>query len=416
MVPRRAPGLSLELSKDGNSLVMQLASGRSESIPCELSDGKAIEYRQTVKKALDDLKNRISEKPPSVMDAHAALGELHTMGLTLIWQIFLKERTRVEKFFRIAFPNWLTSEQPFRISMAAELGRFLPLEFMPLFDLSSWPPLTNDAATLKEAVRRFPGFSVVIQREFRELSVIQDAVLTNEPKLSLRCFSSESLAGASEEVSFFAAHPELIDLEGPWPTSPFTYDAFSESLARHLRYGDERFDGSMRVQSDQVQHFACHCEVDDQVTSNSRLILAFDNEISIGALQARFATWPDPERQPRPLIFLNACGAAGMDPMRVTSFPLFFLRENGNRGFIGTEINVPDSFAAAFSRSFYEKFLSGLNLGNAIHGAKLEMLNKLNNPLGILYTVYADTELRVSRPIKELAPKDSTGFKAENSS
>jgi hypothetical protein len=81
--------------------------------------------------------------------------------------------------------------------------------------------------------------------------------------------------------------------------------------------------------------------------------------------------------------------------MAATSFPRFFLQDNRNRGFIGTETNVPDAFAANFSRYFYSGLLNGLNLGEAIYEAKWAMLKNCN-PLGILYTNYADPELRVS--------------------
>ena len=85
--------------------------------------------------------------------------------------------------------------------------------------------------------------------------------------------------------------------------------------------------------------------------------------------------------------------------MAVTSFPRFFVEENNNRGFIGTETNVPDEFAAAFSAAFYTSLLSGSTLGKAIHDAKWKMLLEKNNPLGIIYTVYADPDLHVSRKV-----------------
>jgi hypothetical protein len=85
--------------------------------------------------------------------------------------------------------------------------------------------------------------------------------------------------------------------------------------------------------------------------------------------------------------------------MAVVSFPKFFLKENRNRGFIGTETNVPDGFAAEFSQMFYRSLLRGVSLGRAIYDAKWAMLREKNSPLGILYTVYADPDLCVSKPV-----------------
>jgi hypothetical protein len=401
----RAPGLRLDLSSDGRSLAGKDSKGGGFLVDCRLSEDMTAEYRETLKSGLRSVKDGVSNKLPSVMDAHAALGKLNVKGLTLVSQIFGEKRRVVVDFFRQTFPQWQTSEEPVRISIvAAELGRFLPLEFLPLFELSDWPP-ADDTNTLAAAGRRFPGFSAIIQREFGDLNVNQDPILQNEPRLSLRCFSYRGLKGASEEEQFFTANGKEIDLEGPWPTNQIERKKFSRTLARYLRHGDERFNGTKRPVVDQIQHFACHCEVDEKVSSDSRMLLAFDNKVTIGELQAEFAVLDDRVPKFGPLIFLNACGSSEMDPMKVTSFPRFFLRDNRNRGFIGTEINVPDAFAAAFSKIFYERLLAGASLGDAIYAAKWVMLRQYNNPLGILYTVYANPELRVSRPVEHLEGK-----------
>jgi hypothetical protein len=76
-----------------------------------------------------------------------------------------------------------------------------------------------------------------------------------------------------------------------------------------------------------------------------------------------------------------------------------FLVENGNRGFIGTETRIPDQYAAAFSEQFYTELLQGRPLGEAVHAARWTLLRRHNNPLGILYTVYADPDMRVRKPV-----------------
>ena len=59
---------------------------------------------------------------------------------------------------------------------------------------------------------------------------------------------------------------------------------------------------------------------------------------------------------------------------------------------------MPDEVASAFSRYFYTYLLQGLSLGEAIHRAKWKLVELHQNPLGVLYTVYADPELTVRRP------------------
>ncbi len=394
----RAPSLRIDLTRDGGSLLIRGGTDdKGEEIPCRLLDKYAREYRATLKRGLDRMKSIVSNPSPTVPDAHKALGELNRVGLTLLWQVFRNEIGRVVEIFQRTHPSWDIATEPFAIDLAAELGRFVPVEFLPLFELSEWPTF-EDAAGLSRAARRFPGFSAVIRRQFTDLSIDQDLVLKNEPKLPVRCFSYSGLGGAGEEVQFFAEIRDGIDLDGPWPTGPMS-EEFPRSLATHLRYGDRRFDGGVWA-GDQIQHFACHCEIDEEVASASRLRFSFGNEVTIADLESYFALLRDKRRPEwRPLIFLNACGGSRIDPVMVTSFPRFFLEENGNRGFIGTETNVPDSLAARFSMRFYEELLSGATLGDAVHRAKWAMLTKHNNPLGILYTVYADPDLRLSKPI-----------------
>src|ERR1051326_9189916 len=68
----------------------------------------------------------------------------------------------------------------------------------------------------------------------------------------------------------------------------------------------------------------------------------------------------------------------------VTSFPALFLRI-GSRGVIGTEPRIPDHFAAAFTRHFYNHFLRAYPLGECIYRARWRMLLDQRNPFGILH-------------------------------
>ncbi len=401
----RVPGLRIELAKDGKALVMTDVKGTVHVIPCKMADTYASSYRKDMKGGLDQLKDCVRKESLSVKDALAALGKLNQCGLTLVWRIFGEHCNKVEGIFQECFRGWRHQEDPAVITVAAEVSRFVPLEFLPLFDLSDWPE-RGDRETLEVNARRFPGFSAIIRREFPNLRVSQDLLLENDPKLPLKCFYYRGLSGADPEIGFFeknAGAQGCLDFDGPWPERELHPKEFSKSLARHLRYADRRFDGKYHAPMDQIQHFVCHCETDEDTTSNARLFFSAGNVSSIAELQAWFAIFAGRRRRHKstegPLIFLNACGTSRIDPMAVTSFPQFFLEENGNRGFIGTETNVPDAFAADFSQRFYRSLLKGLNLGKAMREAKWEMLRDENNPLGILYILYADPDMRVKKPV-----------------
>jgi hypothetical protein len=394
---RHLPKLMLEMVKNENVLKLTDENGKPHYVHCEFEDTAATETRRALKETLEQIKNglrRDEDQPPlTVKDAADALQFLFKRGISTMVNVFGDDREKLTKIFRDNFPAWAVGRSPAVISMSADLSRFVPLEFLPVFDLD-WPGI-HDLESLQEAARRFPGFSAIIKREFKNVQVPQDTVLRGDPKLPLKCFFEQSLPGAAVEVEFFRANQD-IDLEGPWPDSKLT--GFPDLLAQFLQFAEQSFKGGLRSQADQIQHFVCHCVVNERIPSNSSLILSEENEVTIADLQA--ALQPPGklgDREPGPLIFLNACGSSSMDPMVVASFPRFFLRDNHNRGFIGTETNVPDAFAAAFSGCFYDDLLKGVRLGEAIYNAKWKMLSNANNPLGILYTFYADPDMVLNK-------------------
>ena len=393
---RRVPKLKLESGKKANTLIVTDANNVPHEISCDFDVIAAGDLRRGLRRTLETITKQLnSDDIPELTIAHAsnALEALDRRGRSMMVSIFGRDREKLSKLFEANFPLWSAGSSPIVITAAAELTRFLPLEFLPLFDLRSWPRYP-DWPTLAQAARRFPGFSAIIRREFYNLKVPQDLTLKSNPRLPLKCFFERSFPGALEEVEFFKNN-HSIEFDGPWPETKL--EQFPDLLAQYLQFANQTFTGNLRNQADQIQHFTCHCETDELVPSDSTLALSEENIATIADLQASLRPPSQLENQePGPLIFLNACGTSKMDPMTAASFPQFFLKDNGNRGFIGTETSIPDDVAAYFSRRFYESLLSGVRLGEAIYEAKWKMLYETNNPLGILYTLYADPDMVIS--------------------
>jgi hypothetical protein len=197
-----------------------------------------------------------------------------------------------------------------------------------------------------------------------------------------------------------------VDLEDPWPwpEREFGQEEFVNSVAQDLWNPARRSRGGKPRPPDMVQHFACHCDTRADSDSEYYLKLSHDpvysgseRVVTIEDLRSSFGTF-GANRQPQgdalPLVFLNACGSSVINPMSISSFPQLILN-NGNCGFIGTETEVPDQVAAAFSKSFYTHLLEGDSLGVAIYEARWALLREHKNPLGILYTMYADPDITV---------------------
>jgi hypothetical protein len=100
---------------------------------------------------------------------------------------------------------------------------------------------------------------------------------------------------------------------------------------------------------------------------------------------------------------MNSCGSGDLDPGGASSFPdLFMNNDLGFTGFIGTETVMPNDIAAEFSIRFYEKLIQGVKIGEAILLTRWDLLSLYRNPMGLMYTLFAEPEIRVRSPVKEV--------------
>jgi hypothetical protein len=227
---------------------------------------------------------------------------------------------------------------------------------------------------------------------------------TSADRLPMRYLHFEHLAGAKAELDWFtSAAARHVQIEGPYPAG----EDGPPSLAEQIFDPRLLLAGGRRSIPDQILHFACHC----YANLNSPL----DNEIelsgggrelrltlgTIGEDLIALGAHPKKRTFELPLVVMNACGSARMHATSVLSFPYLFLM-NGNRGFIGSEIEVPDDVAAAFSKALYERFLlRRLPLGRSLLEARNHLLHTFSNPLGIVYSSYADPQLRVRPALRK---------------
>lgn len=97
---------------------------------------------------------------------------------------------------------------------------------------------------------------------------------------------------------------------------------------------------------------------------------------------------------PPALVFLNACKSANYSPEALSPFLSTFVDTLGASGVIGTEVDVWDVFAAEIGNIFLEKFLNGEAAGISLLKARRVLLSK-NNPLGLVYTLFAAADLHL---------------------
>ncbi len=166
--------------------------------------------------------------------------------------------------------------------------------------------------------------------------------------------------------------------------------------------------------SHNMLHFACHCK---ESRRGDKLLISFiqDEEITENGLVLELETYKFLLRQGKflcqPLVFLNACqSAGGVDELRRTfNLPKVFI-QHGAAAVIATACPVPDMFAAAFAKVFYEFFLRGMvvedeisgevvvkimTIGEALRATRWYFLKEFNNPLGLAYGVYSPAGYRI---------------------
>src|SRR5689334_5164149 len=93
----------------------------------------------------------------------------------------------------------------------------------------------------------------------------------------------------------------------------------------------------------------------------------------------------DTKYQRGPIVVLNSCNSAATSPLSFSSFHQKF-RIKRAMGIVGTTIEIPATFAAAFGKKLILAYLDGIPIGTAVHKLRQELLDR-NNPLGLFYSL-----------------------------
>ncbi len=170
--------------------------------------------------------------------------------------------------------------------------------------------------------------------------------------------------------------------------------------------------------SHNMLHFACHCRQYEAGTDALLISLIDEQGGDVDQHDIELETYTFVDRQGKfqrqPLVFLNACQSAGdSDDLRKTfNLPKVFI-ERGAAAIVATICPVPDLFAAAFAKVFYQFFLRGqevtnpvtkeitfrsMTIGEALRATRWYFLERHNNPLGLAYGLYSPAYYRLAQP------------------
>ena len=365
-----------------------------------------LDGKDRVERALEELDSgllEVKEALPALdaSDDHlaSAYSAFEDLGDVLWYTLFGNDEAAIhgiQKFWKSAMPF---ARDPRSLPLVVECvaDTPFPVEYLPLLGSFTTAPATN-RADLLDRFRSFVGFSCLVQRRTMapQSAGTLNLAADTEGRLPVRYLQYDTLPGACSELAWFTRFSQRVRLEGPYPDAQWAVGLPEQIFDPRMLLA-----GGLRDVPDQIQHFSCHCYTKARTPLDSEIELSGPGSSirlrlrDIGKDLVRLSRRSALREFDLPLVFLNACGTARMQADGSFSFPQLFLK-NKNRGFIGTEIEMPDDVASAFSAAFYERLLQwGMPLGRAMLESRCYLLYEHGNPLGIAYTSYADPELRV---------------------
>jgi hypothetical protein len=141
-----------------------------------------------------------------------------------------------------------------------------------------------------------------------------------------------------------------------------------------------------------IAYFFCHAGLGGQDRDTPYILVGPLDGKRIVADNLAGVRWA----APRPLVFINGCNTAALDPAGVFEFVSAFVEHAGAAGVLGSETTVFEPLACDFAEAFFRSFIHrGRTLGESVRAARHELLATLN-PLGLTYIPFALSTLRLN--------------------
>ena len=152
----------------------------------------------------------------------------------------------------------------------------------------------------------------------------------------------------------------------------------------------------------QFVYFYCHGERSQEDEADTVLGVGDRELVAPDDFIDWTRAWYDSQRRDiwgavRPLIFINACHSVAIEPETLVNFLEAFVRVGHAAGVIGTEIKVGQDIAMQVAESFFTSWMSGeKTVEEALRAIRLDYLSA-GNMVGLIYTPYCWSELKIVR-------------------
>lgn len=197
-------------------------------------------------------------------------------------------------------------------------------------------------------------------------------------------------AKASGVQLFFHDHADLWDFTRA--QEQFVTQRFAGAVVRSA-WGDAAVQAALGQPSDAAfVYFYCHGDRYDETAPCGGDESERDAALSFSA--GRRMRLSDMKRllvSPlgrRPLVFLNTCEGASLEPFHYDHFMPFFIEELGACSFISTEVKAPALLAHNFALEFIARFWQGQPVGQILWQLRRHYLDTHHTILGFNYSLY----------------------------
>lgn len=341
------------------------AFGQSKDFLVDMTQGDLVKLNKRLQKTLERVVHTSPE--PEVVDlalARENLQELAKEGWHAFRKIFPDPQAQ-------DLVRTLLADAPGRIEITSECF-YVPWELI-------YPTDPRDAVSARE----FWGFRHVLSRGIpRNFSArfLEPGIKTVQPRVGLLLYNALRAAVQVELPYFQALHADgIIVLEKLAALDPERHE---EGLSEVVRFFNQDRD---------IVHFGCHAVVEDEGLTRARMLIAEEFPLFLDNLEDNLDTICG-----APLVILNACNTGKLNPLYTADFTTALL-QRGARGVVATDCAVPDGLAAVFAQRLHDELMKGQRLGASLLAVRLDFLEELGNPFGLLYSMYAHPDVRIIR-------------------
>lgn len=447
--PHAAPYLKFVIKKVNSDIRLKVTG--PDNVVRGTFYGKEAVLRERNRAMRDDLVRLKSTYPQSgtynVTQAIIALGELIQAGGVYLSEIFKRDATYIMRLLDQCL-GAASEEYPARLDMVCSEEHAVMLGLIPAKLYK--PVAIKDLDALRTQASMLPLFSAVLRqirfpqdpspRDPQDPSpqdpevlpdaglIPQDHRLVASPRIPLLFLWDEDAPGSRDEKDLLQRPTTLFNSQATEPL--FQFDEFQPIPNENMPLAGVAVDdaeyrlaqllaspstlsrnGHGAQLPFQLVHLTAHSAVGQPGNrAFSEIVLSrVRYQRRWGVLRAlpaeRFsitngllkAAWDCRRLDLGPMAILSSCESGALATEGALSIAGALL-QFGYRAVLGTETRIGGKVSTEFFKAFYQQLLNGAAAGEAVRRARWHLLlGKDHNPLGCLFVLHGDPELKVSQ-------------------